>query len=49
MLSLLGVGRIQELLKLKELLLDETRRHKSSKHVRATSSVVGTRASSTTE
>lgn len=47
--SLLCVGRIEETVLLKELLLDKTRRNESSKHVRAASSVVRARASSTTE
>lgn len=48
-LSLLSVGRIQVLVQLKELLLNQARRHEASEHVRATSSVVGTGASGATE
>lgn len=48
-LSLLCVGRVQILVKLKELLLNQARRHKASEHVGAASSVVGTGASGTTE
>jgi hypothetical protein len=48
-LILLSVGGVQEVGLLKELLLNQSRRHEASEHVRAASSVVGTRASSTTE
>jgi hypothetical protein len=47
--GLLCVGRIEEAVLLKELLLDKTRRNESSEHVRAASSVIGSRASGTTE
>jgi len=48
-LSLLSVGRIQVFIQLEELLLNQARRHEASEHVRATSSVIGTGASGTTE
>lgn len=49
LLSLLSVGRVQELGLLEELLLDHARGHESAEHLRAAGTVVGTRASGTTE